>query len=210
MFNPQKILVIAPHTDDGELGCGASVAKFCAEGREVHYVAFCLCDESLPAGFPSGTLGTECRQATAILGIDPARVQLLDFEVRTLPAARQKVLEELRRLNKTISPDLVFIPSSGDIHQDHQVIHQEGLRAFKHITIAGYELPWNQYHFNASFFIRAGESHMDKKIAALNAYVSQSHRDYMQEAFTRSLAQVRGMQCNAPFAEAFELYRGIM
>src|SRR5699024_12177975 len=35
------ILVLAPHTDDGELGCGGSIARFIREGHEVHYVAFC-------------------------------------------------------------------------------------------------------------------------------------------------------------------------
>ena len=52
MFDPKKILVLAPHTDDGELGCGASIAKFCAEGREVYYAAFCLCAKSLPKDLP--------------------------------------------------------------------------------------------------------------------------------------------------------------
>ena len=35
-----RILVLAPHTDDGEFGCGGSIARFASEGNEVHYVAF--------------------------------------------------------------------------------------------------------------------------------------------------------------------------
>ena len=30
-----KILVLAPHTDDGELGVGGSIAKFIEEGKEI-------------------------------------------------------------------------------------------------------------------------------------------------------------------------------
>jgi len=94
-----------------------------------------------------------------------------------------------------------------DVHQDHQVIHQEGLRAFKNTTFAGYELPWNNYSFHTNFFMRLAESDLTKKTEALKEYQSQAHRNYMQEDFIRSLAKVRGVQCNSEYAEAFELYK---
>ena len=209
MFNPRRILVLAPHTDDGELGCGGSITHFCAAGSEVFYAAFCLCAKSLPAGLPENTLAAECKEATGILGINPDNLILFDYEVRELPASRQKILEELLQLNKQIQPDLVFLPAASDVHQDHQVIHQEGMRAFKNITFAGYELPWNNYSFKTNFFMQLTQEEIDKKIEALKAYRSQQHRNYMQPEFTRSLATVRGVQANAAFAEAFELYKWI-
>jgi LmbE family N-acetylglucosaminyl deacetylase len=209
MFNPTKILVLAPHTDDGELGCGGSIAKFCAEGKEVFYAAFCLCAKSLPAGLPPNTLELECKKAISVLGIPSSNLILFNYEVRELPASRQKILEELLQLNKQINPDMVFLPAASDIHQDHQVIHQEGMRAFKNISIAGYELPWNNNSFHNSFFIRLTETEVEKKVGALKEYKSQSHRNYMQEDFIRSLAKVRGIQCNSMYAEAFELYKMI-
>ncbi len=210
MFDPKKILVLAPHTDDGELGCGASIAKFCGEGREVYYAAFCLCARSLPASLPANTLELECKKATAALGVAPSSVILFNYEVRELPASRQRILEELLQLNKDINPDLVLLPAASDVHQDHQVIHQEGLRAFKNTSFAGYELPWNNYSFKTNFFIRVSEKELGKKIESLTAYRSQSHRNYMQEDFIRSLARVRGVQCNADYAEAYEVYKWIV
>lgn len=207
MFTPKKILVLAPHTDDGELGCGGSIAKFCAEGKEVYYAAFCLCAKSLPATLPANTLELECRKATATLGIPASNLILFNYEVRELPQFRQQILEELLQLNATIKPDLVFLPAASDIHQDHQVIHQEGMRAFKNSTFAGYELPWNNYRFHTNFFIRLSEAELNKKVEALKSYQSQSNRNYMQEDFTRSLAKVRGVQCNSSYAEVFEIYR---
>lgn len=207
MFTPKKILVLAPHTDDGELGCGGSIAKFCAEGKEVYYAAFCLCSKSLPASLPSNTLELECRKATATLGIPASNLILFNYEVRELPQSRQKILEELLQLNANINPDLVLLPAASDIHQDHQVIHQEGMRAFKNVTFAGYELPWNNYSFRTNFFIRLSESELNKKVEALKSYQSQSHRNYIQEDFIRSLAKVRGVQCNSNYAEVFEMYR---
>lgn len=210
MFNPKKILVLAPHTDDGELGCGGTIAKFCAEGREVFYAAFCLCAASLPAGLAPDTLEQECRKATGILGIPSSNLVLFNYNVRELPASRQEILEELLRLNAAIKPDLVLLPAASDIHQDHQVIHQEGKRAFKNVSLAGYELPWNNYSFTTNFFIRLSENQLAKKIQSLAAYGSQSHRSYMQEDFTRSLARVRGVQSDTLFAEAFESYKFIV
>lgn len=207
MFKPKKILVLAPHTDDGELGCGGTIAKFCAEGREVFYAAFCLCSKSLPAGLAADTLERECKKATSVLGIKPANLVLFNYEVRELPQSRQQILEELLLLNKKINPDMVLLPATSDVHQDHQVIHQEGLRAFKNTTFAGYELPWNNYSFHTNFFMRLAESDLTKKTEALKEYQSQAHRNYMQEDFIRSLAKVRGVQCNSEYAEAFELYK---
>lgn len=210
MFNPKKILVLAPHTDDGELGCGGSIAKLCTEGREVFYAAFCLCSKSLPAELPSNTLEMECKKATSVLGIPASNLILFNYEVRELPASRQKILEELLHLNKNIKPDMVFLPATSDIHQDHQVIHQEGMRAFKNTTFAGYELPWNNYSFHTNFFIRLSETALNQKIESLKSYQSQSHRNYMQPDFIRSLAKVRGVQSNSEYAEAFEIYKWIV
>lgn len=210
MFNPKKILVLAPHTDDGELGCGGSIARFCAQGKEVYYAAFCLCSKSLPDNLPANTLELECKKATAVLGIPASNLILFNYEVRELPAARQKILEELLQLNKNLAPDMVLLPAASDIHQDHQVIHQEGMRAFKNTTLAGYELPWNNYSFHTNFFMQLSPNELDKKITSLKMYQSQSHRNYMQEGFIRSLAKVRGVQCNSEYAEAFEVYKWIV
>jgi N-acetylglucosamine malate deacetylase 1 len=210
MFDPKTILVLAPHTDDGELGCGGSIAKFCSEGKQVYYVAFCLCSKSLPADTPSDTLEKECKKATASLGIPASNLILFDYEVRELPHSRQRILEELLQMNRNIQPDLVFLPAASDIHQDHQVIHQEGIRAFKNVTFAGYELPWNNYSFATNLFIRLKEESVAKKVKALQLYASQANRAYMQEDFIRSLATVRGVQANSKYAEAFEIYKWIV
>ena len=207
MFAPQTILILAPHTDDGELGCGGSIAKFSGEGKKIYYAAFSLCSKSLPPGLAVDTLANECKEATTLLGIPADNVTLFDFEVRNFPKFRQEILEELVNLNKQIRPDLVFIPSSTDIHQDHGVIHTEALRAFKTSSLLGYELPWNHAQFNSTYFINLSAENLSKKAEALKAYQSQADRTYMYEDFTLSLAKVRGVQSNSLYAEAFEVYK---
>ena len=204
MFHTQNILVLAPHTDDGELGCGATMAKYIAEGKSVTYIAFSSCWQSLPENLPKDTLLTECRSATKLLGIN--QIQFFDFEVRQLPFHRQEILEQLIKIKKELKPETVFIPAKNDVHQDHQVIYSEGLRAFKNSNVLGYELPWNNLRFQPGYFEKITEAQLELKQAALQEYRSQADRKYMSREFIRSLAVVRGIQCNAALAEAFEVY----
>lgn len=95
----------------------------------MYYAAFSLCKKSLPAGLAEDTLEKECRAATKELGIQSSNLVFFDFEVRKFDEQRQAILEELVTLNNTIKPDLVFIPSSSDNHQDHEIIRTEALRA---------------------------------------------------------------------------------
>ena len=47
-----NILVLAPHTDDGELGLGGTISKLIELGKKVTYVAFSTAQQSVPEGFP--------------------------------------------------------------------------------------------------------------------------------------------------------------
>ena len=210
MINAKRILILAPHTDDGELGCGGTIAKYLEEGATVFYIAFSTAEASVPEGFPSNQLETEVRAATFSLGIPKENLFLYKYQVRKLNYVRQEILEELIRLRPVIVPDIVFLPSSNDIHQDHFTIYKEGLRAFKHSTILGYELIWNNLAFSTDCFIRIEEKHVQKKITALQEYKTQEGRHYMAPDFIQALARVRGTQINAQYAEAFEVIRLII
>lgn len=209
-MNAKKVLVLAPHTDDGELGCGGSINRLIEEGSEVYYVAFSICTRSLPAYLAPDTLAKEVKVATKILGLADNHLILYDFDVRRFKDVRQEILEELIKIKGDINPDLVFVPSPTDIHQDHQVISEEGLRAFKNTSILGYELPWDNVTFNTRSFIKLEDRHVDKKIEALGAYESQKARTYLNANFIRSLATTRGVQINTNYAEAFEVIRWVM
>lgn len=165
------------------------------------------CEQSLPEGFVSGTLEKEFRSATKKLGIPENNLIIFDYQVRIFDSKRQDILENLVKLNKSINPDLVFLPSRTDIHQDHQVISTEGIRVFKHASILGYEMPWNNFSFQAGCFIKLTENHLHSKIEALKEYKSQGHRRYLDKETITAMATYRGMQCNSHYAEAFEAVR---
>lgn len=209
-FKNKNILILAPHTDDGELGCGGTIGRMIENGANVYYVAFSTAEQSLPSGFPSGTLLKEVKKATGKLGIKKENLIVFGYEVRKLNYVRQEILEELVKIRKQKSFDLVFIPSLHDIHQDHTTVANEALRAFKTTSILGYELIWNNLSFDTTCFIRLNENHILNKIEALAEYKSQQGRDYTTSDFIRSLAKTRGVQIGADFAEAFEVIRWVI
>ena len=206
----KNILVLAPHTDDGELGCGGTIAKFIEDGSKVHYAAFSTAEESVPEGLPKDILKIEVREATVALGIPAASLFVFDYEVRKLSYSRQSILEDLIKLRNKLNPDLVLMPSRNDIHQDHSTIAEEGLRAFKYNTILGYELLWNNLQFNTQCFIRLKKRHLQCKVDALAAYGSQKGKNYMSRNFIFSLAKTRGVQIGTDFAECFEVVRWVL
>lgn len=208
MFN--TILILAPHTDDGEFGCGGSIARLIQEGKDVHYVAFSTAKESVPDPWPKDILKTEVKEAAKRLGISQDNLIIFDFKVRELSYHRQEILEELVKIKNDICPDLVFLPSSNDLHQDHSTVSIEGIRAFKTITILGYEIPWNNIQFQAESFIILSEENINTKLRALDAYNSQKGKSYANEEFIRSLARTRGIQIGSRYAEAFEVIRWVM
>ncbi|HEY5748662.1 MAG TPA: PIG-L deacetylase family protein [Chryseolinea sp.] len=203
----RTVLVLAPHTDDGELGAGGTIAKLIEAGADVYYAAFSTAEQSVPEGFPKDILKTEVKNATFRLGIKSENLIIYNYEVRKLNYVRQEILEGLIQLRKRINPDLVLLPSLNDIHQDHSTVAQEGLRAFKQRTILGYELIWNNLTFSTSCFVQLKEEHIRRKCDALKAYESQQHRDYISEQFVFSLAKARGVQIGSEYAEAFEVIR---
>ncbi|MCB1024848.1 MAG: PIG-L family deacetylase [Acidobacteria bacterium] len=206
----KNVLVLAPHTDDGELGCGGTIAKLLESGVNVYYAAFSTAEQSLPDNLPKDTLKVEVRNATRVLGIKEENLIIFDYEVRKLNYVRQEILERLIKIRSQTAFDLVFIPSLNDIHQDHKTIAEEGLRAFKNTTILGYELIWNNLTFNTTSFVKLDKKHIEKKVLALREYKSQAGRGYMSEDFVFSLAKSRGVQIGSEFAEAFEVVRLIV
>ena len=106
-------------------------------------------------------------------------------------------------------PDLVFQPSLHDIHQDHQTVATEGLRAFKRTTILGYEIPWNNFDFAYQAYFSLTAEHIERKVAALEKYASQQHRRYANAEYVRSVARTHGINVNREYAEVFQVYRVI-
>ncbi len=203
-----NVLILAPHTDDGELGCGGFIRKLIESNKHIQYIAFSKCEASVPPDYPSNILEKELFQALSILGIVQENIQLFNYPVREFPYYRQNILEILVQVNKEFNPDLVVLPNSRDIHQDHMTVYNEGLRAFKRTRLIGYELPWNNYVSLHNMYVILDEHHLETKIRSLSQYESQKHKLYFSGEFIESLAHTRGIQFGRSYyAECFEMIR---
>lgn len=208
----KNVLILSPHTDDAELGCGATIVRLLEEGANIMWLVFSTAEESLPKDLPKDTLKREFEQVAVNLGLDEKQYRIRDFRVRYLHEKRQDVLELLVATRDEFHPDLVIGPSLNDFHQDHTVVANEMVRAFKSKTsIICYELPWNTVSFNTQLFFPVTEQQMQRKCELLQSYRSQTEkgRPYFSETFVKGLARTRGVQVSAEYAEAFEVVRWI-
>jgi N-acetylglucosamine malate deacetylase 1 len=202
-----KVLFLCPHPDDAEFSSGGTIAKLIENGVEIHYAVFSMCEKSIPKGFPKGSIKKELLNASKFMGIKKEFLYMFDFEVRVFPQYRQEILEEMVKLNRSVKPDLVFLPSVSDIHQDHKTIYDEGIRAFKQCCLLSYEMPWNNFVFLSNMYVALEERHVKKKIDTLKLYKTQYFRQYSDEEYLRSLLKIKGMQISKKFAETFQILR---
>ena len=205
----KRVLILSPHTDDGEFGCGGTINKLITRGCEIYYVSFSFARKSIPDSFPKDSTQKEVLEATAELGIDKNNLIFFDYEVRLFPEVRQHILENMVQINSEIQPDLVFMPNSKDTHQDHNVVYTEGFRAFKKTSLLGFESLWNNSIFDANFFVCLSEENVKAKMASLRCYKSQAIRNDVKHEAVEMLAKVRGSQIYREYAECFENIRYI-
>jgi len=200
-----RVLVLAPHTDDAELGSGATIARLVREGAVVNIVAFSAAEESVPKGLPPDINREDALRSALALSVPNDRVDVLEYPVRHFPEYRQPILDAMIRIRASLDPDVVIGPSSNDRHQDHSVVHHEMMRAFARRTVLGYELPWNSITFEASAHFEVTADDVAAKVAALASFRSQEARDYVSADYLRSWAVTRGTQAAMPLAEAYEI-----
>ena len=202
-----RILCLSPHADDSDIWAGGSIARWIEEGKNVHYVAFSIPPDDIE--HKPLVLRKELLEATEVLGIKRENIHISNFVPREFPNSRQDILDYMLFLKQDVKPDLVLLPSTNDTHQDHKVISEEGFRAFKLCSIVGYESPYNNMQFKTGMYVKLSKKHIERKIAAVKKYKSQEDKIYANEGFFKSLAQVRGAQIGAEFAECFEVIRVI-
>ena len=199
----KKILVIAPHLDDIELGLGGTLHKISNEpSNEIQYIGL-----SLPPMVDKRIFMNEFWESNKNFKIPKNNYHLYDYNPRNLFDDRMEILQLFYDMKISFNPDIVFIPNSKDVHQSHQVVHQEALRAFKYTSILGYELPWNYMTFDMDIFITLSKENILHKTKAINAFETQKKRMFFSNNIMHDLANVRGKQIAREYAECFEVIR---
>lgn len=201
-FFASRVLFLGAHPDDIELGCGALISHI-APAAEVMCVT--LSDNQKNPDLPN--LPEENRRSMAVLGVPEKNVVLGTFETRRFPEFRQEILEYMIRLNRSFRPEIVFVHTKADIHQDHATVTEEGLRAFRGTTVLGYDVLRSSYGFFPNFLVEVNEHDVECKIAALAEYKTYSQRYYFDPNITRATMIRHGALAERPYAEGFDILR---
>lgn len=201
-FFGDTVLCIGAHPDDIELGCGALIADIQAQTRVI-----CVTISDNQKNPLHKNLVAEHYASLAILGVAPEHIILHDFTTRLLKAARQEILEVMIDLKKRYQPEVVFVHTAKDIHQDHQTVTEEALRAFRGTTLLGFDVLRSSYGFFPDFLIEVSEQGVETKVQALNAYKTYADKYYFDENIIRATALRHGALAERPFAEGFDILR---
>ncbi len=201
-FFGESVCFIGAHPDDIELGCGALIADIV---DQTNVICLTLSDNQKNPELQN--LVEEHQASMSILGVKPENVLLHDFTTRRFQAARQEILEVLIDIKKKYHPEVVFVHTAQDIHQDHQTATQEALRAFRGTTLLGFDVLRSSYGFFPDFLVEVSEKGVRTKVEALKAYTTYADKYYFDEDIIHSTAIRHGALAERPFAEGFDILR---
>lgn len=202
IFYGKKVLFIGAHPDDIELGCGAFISNIL---DKTNVLCVTLSDNQKNPALKN--LVEEHYKSMQVLGVPKENVILKDFETRKFPHARQEILEFLFQLNREHRPDIVFVHTRSDIHQDHAVCTEETLRAFRGTTVLGFDCLRSSYGFFPHFLSEVSEKDVECKIAALAEYKTYTEKYYFDANILRATLVRHGALAERPYAEGFDILR---
>ncbi len=202
IFYGKKTLFLGAHPDDIELGCGALLAHIAPVSQ---VLCVTLSDNQKNPALKN--VVQEHYRSMAALGVESESIVVGTFETRHFPRDRQEILEYLYDLNRRHRPDIVFVHTQSDIHQDHGVTTTEAMRAFRGTTVLGFDVLRSSYGFFPHFLVEVTEEDVERKVRALSEYKTYCDLYYFDPQVIRATAIRHGALAERPFAEGFDTVR---
>jgi len=192
----QRVLVMAPHSDDEVIGVGGCLALHQRAGSDV-LVAIVTSDSTAAPGTTAARRMIEAEAVADLLGF---RATFLEYPDGAVSRHEDRLAEDIARLLREHQPDVVFAPFPSDHHRDHQAVAAAtslGLdRAGYGREVWLYEL-WSTMWPNVAVDIT---DVTEKKRTAIELYVSQVH-DMPYADAALGLNRYRGLRARLPYAE---------
>jgi LmbE family N-acetylglucosaminyl deacetylase len=202
---PLSVLAIGAHPDDIEIGAGATLLDL-AEAQPGMRACYLVL-----TGSPERHL--EARNAAAtFLPVSDLTIRLHDLAEGRFPSMWGQVKEALEDVARSFVPDLVVAPQHEDAHQDHRMIAEIVPTVFRDQLYLGYEIPkWDGDLGRPSLYVPMTDEAARRKVELLHkCFPSQQSRDWWDDEVFLGLARLRGMECRAPYAEAFTCAKSII
>lgn len=196
-----SVLCLGAHSDDIEIGCGATILGWIEKGVKLNVHWYVL-----------SALGARADEATAsaeayLRGANSQKIELGDLKDGYFPYQGAKLKDRFEALKQRVKPDIIFTHRKDDAHQDHREVCKLTWNSFRDHVILEYEIPkWDGDIGRPNLYHPVRKNVMDRKIdLLLTHFGTQRSKDWFDANTFLGLARLRGMECRAPemLAEAF-------
>lgn len=196
-----SVLCLGAHSDDIEIGCGATILGWIDQGVKLN-VHWCVLS----------AIGARADEATAsaeayLRGANSQKIELGDLKDGYFPYQGAKLKDRFEVLKQQVKPDVIFTHRKNDAHQDHREVCKLTWNSFRDHVIMEYEIPkWDGDIGQPNLYQPVRKNIMDRKVdLLLTHFGSQRSKDWFDANTFLGLARLRGMECRAPemLAEAF-------
>jgi LmbE family N-acetylglucosaminyl deacetylase len=193
----KRVLCLGAHSDDVEIGAGATVMRIVEESPDVAIQWICFSGQGTPRE-------AEAAGSANAFGSGRAAFAIHGFADTKFPLQHAAIKDVFNAL-KAFEPDLVLTQSADDRHQDHRTINELTWNAFRAHQIWEYEIPkWDGDLQRPNLYVPVSPELMGRKVSLLmEHFESQRSKHWFDDETFRALARLRGLECNSRYAEAF-------
>lgn len=224
------ILVVVAHPDDEVLGCGGSIAKWVAAGKNVHVLILAEGVTSRDVSrdrelrtFELSKLSTAAQSVGALLGV--VSVKLMNFPDNRMDTVdRLEVVKAIEDQVTILRPEVLVTHHAGDVNIDHRIVTDACIVACRPQPgqsvkrVLSFEVPssteWYPPSGGINFcpnWFEDISGFLEKKTSALELYVDElrpwPHPRSLEAV--RHLANWRGASVGCKAAEAFVVLREV-
>jgi LmbE family N-acetylglucosaminyl deacetylase len=198
---PLQVLCLGAHSDDIEIGCGATILRLIREypNVKIHWVVY-------------GATGIRTEEALSsaseiLRDVKEKVIAVKEFRDGYFPYVGGEIKEDFERLKIETRPDVIFTHYGKDFHQDHRLISELTWNTFRNHMILEYEIPKYDGDLGApNFFVHLDETISQWKTQHLLHYFkSQIGKHWFTDDAFLALLRLRGIESISPgnYAEAF-------
>lgn len=209
----KKVVFVGAHCDD-EFICAGTLRRLVRQGCQVSMVSFSMAasanDRTGKNTNPPSK--REWYESTDRIGCcwrdipDGGIIPSCDFEPH-----KQRIGQYVYDLCETFKPDAVITLSPEDENPAHSIVGTQCERVTRgrvpiHIRC---QFPWNYGLGRPNLYVSLGDEDLECKAAVIDCYKSQAFR-YNYREMLMSYARADGLSVKVPYAEKFELIRGVV
>jgi LmbE family N-acetylglucosaminyl deacetylase len=197
----KKVLCLGAHSDDIEIGCGATVLRLIQEQPDIQIYWLVFSARGVRAREAKRSAGDFLR------GVRSQWIRTMTFKESYFPSKWPAIKDAFEKVKREFEPDLVLTQYRDDRHQDHRVLSDLAWNTFRNHLVLEYEIPKYDGDLGLpNVYIPVSRELCERKISALlRHFQSQSNKHWFTADTFWALMRLRGIECVARsgFAEAF-------